>query len=199
MSARPLTESEYLTLLTHFRTTKMTRNAALLVVGCVTGYRITELLSLTVGQVWTGTEVTRKITITRRLMKGGAGVHKRSVRSRRMPLSEPVRAAILEHLQTIGTDRPESAFFRSARSNAGCMDRPQAHRVLVSACAACGIDTNRVSTHLLRKTFAHRIYSQTRCLITLQRLLGHRSPVTTARYLESDSAELDRVVLCLAA
>lgn len=116
-----------------------------------------------------------------------------------MPLSEPVRAAILEHLQTIGTDRPESAFFRTARVNAGNMDRAQAHRVLVSACAACGIDTARISTHVLRKTFAHRVYAQTKCLISLQRILGHRSPVTTARYLETDSAELDRVVLTLAA
>jgi integrase len=116
-----------------------------------------------------------------------------------MPLSEPVRAAILEHLQTIGTDRPESPFFRTARTVTGGMDRPQAHRVLVSACAACGIPQNRISTHVLRKVFAHRVYSQTKCLITLQRLLGHRSPVTTARYLESDFAELDRLVLGLAA
>lgn len=159
MSARPLNEAEYLTLLTHFRARKMTRNAALLVVGCGTGYRITELLSLTVGQLWNGTEVAREITITRRLMKGGAGVHKRSVRSRRMPLSEPVRAAIWEHLQTIGIDQPETPFSRTARTTSGGMDWRQAHRVLVSACAACGIPKNRVSTHLLRKTFAHRIYS----------------------------------------
>lgn len=199
MSARPLTEQEYLTLLSHFRTRKMTRNAALLVLGCATGYRITELLSLTVGQLWTGTEVAKEITISRRNMKGGAGTYKRAIRSRRMPLSEPVRAAILEHLESIGTDQPESAFFRTSRTTTGGMDRPQAHRVLVSGCAACGIPTNRVSTHLLRKTFAHRIYSQTKCLISLQRILGHRSPVTTARYLETDSAELDRVVLTLAA
>jgi len=199
MSARPLTDAEYLALLAHFRAKKMTRNAALLVVGCGTGYRITELLSLTIGQVWTGTEVAREITIARRQMKGGAGAYKRAVRSRRMPLSEPVRAAIMEHLQTIGIDQPESAFFRTTRTASGGMDRPQAHRVLVSGCAACGIDTSRISTHVFRKTFAHRIYSQTKCLITLQRLLGHRSPVTTARYLESDSAELDRLVLGLAA
>jgi integrase len=163
MSARPLTESEYLTLLAHLHVKKMTRNAALLVVDCGTGYRIPELLFLTVGQLWTGTEVVREITISRRLMKGGAGAHKRSVRSPRG------------------------------------MDRPQAHRVLVSGCEACGVPSNRISTHTLRKTFAARIYGQTRCLITLQRLLGHRSPVTTACHLESDSAELDRLVLSVAA
>jgi len=199
MSARPLTEAEYLTLLAYFRAQKMTRNAALLVVGCGTGYRITELLSLTVSQLWTGTEVAKEITISRRMMKGGAGAYKRAVRSRRMPLSEPVRAAILEHLQTIGTDQPESAFFRTGQTITRGMDRPQAHRVLVSGCEACGIPSNRISTHTLRKTFAARIYAQTKCLITLQRLLGHRSPVTTARYLESDAAELDRLVLGLAA
>lgn len=199
MPARPFTEPEYVTLSDHFRARKMTRNLALLVVGCATGFRIEELLSVTVGQVWSGTEVVREITIARRNLKGGQGAYKRSVRSRRIPLSDPVRTAIAEHLQTIGFE-PSRLLFSTARANAGGMHRSQAFRTLVGACEACGIDSTRVSTHSLRKTFARRIYEASgHDLITTQRLMGHTSPLTTSRYLETNSDELDRLVLTLAA
>ncbi len=200
MSARPFTEPEYTTLLAHFRARRMTRNAALLVVGCACGYRIEELLSITVGQVWSGTEVVREITIARRFLKGGQGAYKRSVRSRRIPFSDTVRAAIADHLATIGTADLDRPLFATARANAGGMHRSQAFRTLVNACEACGIDSTRVSTHSLRKTFARRVYEATgHDLIKTQKLMGHSSVMTTSRYLETDSAELDKLILNIAA
>jgi integrase len=80
------------------------------------------------------------------------------------------------------------------------MNRSQAFRVLVDACVACGIDTTRISTHSLRKTFVRRVYAASgNDLIRTQRAVGHSSPITTARYLETDAADLDRLVLTLAA
>lgn len=146
MSARPFTEQEYTTLLAYFTAKKMTRNRALLVASCGCGYRITEWLSVTVGQVWSGTEVLRELTIARRNLKGGHGAYKRSVKSRRVPLPETVRTAIADHLKTIGVDGPTRPLFSTARKNAGVMERTQAFRMLAAACEACGIDTSRVST-----------------------------------------------------
>lgn len=148
MSARPFTEPEYSTLLAHFRSRGMTRNATLLVFGCACGYRIEEILSITVGQVWTGTEVAREIVVARRHLKGGKGVHKRSVRARRLPLSEAVRAAIAEQLRAIGTEDPNRALFSTPRKNAGSMHRSQAYRALVAGCRACGVEPKRVSCRL---------------------------------------------------
>ena len=48
-------------------------------------YRIIELLSLTIGHVWDGEAVRRKVLISGRSLKGGAGIHCRAVRSRRVP------------------------------------------------------------------------------------------------------------------
>jgi len=201
MSARPFTEQEYLALSHHFASQNRTRDRALLVLGCGTGYRIQELLGLTVSQVWDGTDVPHEITIARRDLKGGKGAYKRSVRGRRVPLSEPVRSAIRDHLAAIGTGEPGRFFFATGRSQGGHgMNRSQAFRVLVRACIACGFDPTRVSTHSLRKTFVGRVYAASgHDLIKTQRLVGHSSPVTTARYLETDSADLDRLVLTLAA
>ena len=104
MSARPFTESEFSLLSAHFAAAGKTRNLLLLKLGCGTGYRISEVLALRVRDVWTGMEVARELTIARRNLKGGRGAYHRSVRGRRVPLAEPVREVIREHLAKIGTD-----------------------------------------------------------------------------------------------
>ena len=201
MSARPFTEVEYSTLSQYFSDQKRTRDRLLLVLGCATGFRIQELTSLTVSQVWDGSAVTKEITVARRDLKGGQGVYMRSVRSRRVPLSDAVRAVISEHLKVIGVDNTGRTLFATGRSQPGAgIDRSQAFRILVAAATACGIDATRISTHSLRKTFARRIFEASgRDLIRTQRIIGHANPMTTARYLETDSADLDRLVLTIAA
>lgn len=200
MSARPFTEQEFATISAHFSARGDSRHRLLLALGCGTGFRIHELASITVGHVWADGEITRELIVARRDLKGGAGAYRRSVRSRRVPLAESVRTAIAEHLARLGTQNPARRLLSSTRANAGGLDRGQAYIALVRACEACGIDALRISTHSLRKTFARRVYEASgRDLIRTQRIIGHTSPITTARYLETDSAELDRLVLGLAA
>jgi len=200
MSARPFTEPEYILLSQYFASAHRTRDRLLLVLGCATGYRIQELLSLTVGQVWDGADVVHEVTVARKDLKGGRGAYKRAVKGRRVPLSEAVRGAVRDHLTAIGPGEPGRFLFATGRSHGAGMNRSQAFRVLVDACTACGIDTTRVSTHSLRKSFVGRCYTASgRDLIKTQRAVGHSSPITTARYLETDTADLDRLVLTLAA
>lgn len=200
MSARPFAESEFSTISAYFSAAGKTRNLLLLKLGCGSGYRISELLALRVRDVWTGTEVARELTIARRNLKGGRGAYHRSVRGRRVPLAEPVREAIREHLVTIGTDSPDRALFSTTFAKGEPMDRSAVFRVLTEACRRCGIDTTRISTHSLRKTFVGRIYkASNHDLIATQRIVGHTSPATTARYLETDSAQLDALMLAVAA
>lgn len=200
MSARPFTEPEFSTLAAHLAAARRTRDRLLLVMGSGTGYRISELLSLRVGDVWHNGEVVHEVTIARRNLKGGHGVHCRSVRGRRVVLSEPVRTALREHLAVIGTTNPDLALFSSAKAKGEPMGRSMVFRILRGACAACGITNARVSTHSLRKTFVARVYlASGHDLITTQRIVGHSNPATTARYLETDSAKLDALVRHLAA
>ncbi len=53
MSARLFNESEYATLCAHFLSAGQTRDRLILVLGCGTGFRIQELLSITVGRIAT--------------------------------------------------------------------------------------------------------------------------------------------------
>jgi integrase len=111
-----------------------------------------------------------------------------------------VREAIREHLAAIGTNNPDQALFSTTYAKGEPMDRSAVFRVLTEACRRCGIDTTRISTHSLRKTFVGRIYkASNHDLIATQRIVGHTSPATTARYLETDSAQLDLLMLAVAA
>ncbi len=200
MSVRPFTEPKFSLLSVHFSAVGKTRNLVLLKLGCGSGYRISELLALRVPDVWTGTEVARELTIARRNLKGGRGAYHRSVRGRWVPIAEPVREAIREPLAKVGSDNPDRALFSTTQVHGEPMDRSAVFRVLTESCRRCGIDTTRISTHSLRKTFVGRIYkASNHDLIATQRIVGHTSPATTARYLETDSAQPDLLMLAVAA
>lgn len=168
--------------------------------GISVGYRITEILTWTIGQVLTpGGEVAREVTVTRALLKGGSGKKKRSIKSRRVVLNEKARAAIRDYIASLDyVPRAEEFLFKSREGGNRPLHRSQAHRILVQACEDCGIDTARVSTHSLRKTFVRSIYDASgHDIIRTMKIVQHSSPVITARYLENTESELDDLVLAL--
>lgn len=201
MPARPFTLAEIHTLESHLLATKRYRDRMLLIVGANVGYRITELLTLTIGQVLSATgEIAREVAVTRALLKGGAGVHKRSVRSRRVVLNELARGAIREYMGSLDhVPLREEFLFLSREGGNRPVHRVQVHRILLGLCRECGIDRTRVSTHSLRKTFVRAVYDASRHdLVRTQRIVGHSSLLITARYLESTQSDLDEVVLGMA-
>lgn len=201
MPARPFSPEELLALETYLLASGRLRDRMLLVVGTNVGYRITELLSWTVGQVLTGRgEVAQEVTVPRALLKGGSGIHRRSVQSRRVVLNERARGAIRDYLVSLNrVPLPQECLFLSREGENRAIDRRQAHRLLKRLCRACGVEETRVSTHSLRKTFVRAIYdASNHDLIRTQRIVGHSSPVVTGRYLESTQSELDNLVLGLA-
>ena len=196
MGARPFTEQEFQSIVATLGRLGRHRDKLMIQLGCAVGYRISELLSLRVGQVWSETGPAAEV-VTRRLLKGGHGVYREKVRSRRVVLAPAVRVAIAEHFATRRVDfGPEEFLFRSREGGNRPVCAPHVHRIIVGAALAAGVDTARISTHTLRKTFAARVYAATnRDLIKTQRIMGHTNPMTTARYLESTQQELDLAVL----
>lgn len=201
MPARPFSTTELTALESHLIEHRRFRDRMLLIVGTNVGYRITELLTWTIGQVLThDRDIVREVTVTRARLKGGSGVHKRSVRSRRVVLNERARGAIRDYIASLDyIPAPDEFIFQSREGENRPLHRSQAHRILKTLCRTCAIDTARVSTHSLRKTFVRAVYDASRCdLIRTQRIVGHSSPLITARYLETTQPDLDHVVLSLA-
>ena len=202
MSARPFTPKEIKTLEARLRKERRWRDLMLLLVGTNVGYRISELLTLKVGQVRLAKgEIAREVTVTRALLKGGKGQRRRTVRSRRVVLNDQARAAIKQYLEKLGHEPdPEEYLFLSRQGGNRPIDRSRVHRILVRLCRACRLDPTRISTHSFRKTFVRSVFDASgHDLVVTSRIVQHSNPVITARYLDTAASDLDAVVLSLAA
>lgn len=194
MSARAFTDHEISLLDRHFAEKSCTRDRVLLLLGVSCGLRIRELLSLTVGDVWTGQGVVRELFLQRARLKGGRSAKRRAIKGRRIPLADPVCDVIADHVARIGAFEPSRALFASRQSRGRPMAQFNAYRRLREACAACGIDTAGVSTHSYRKSFAQSVYGKTKDILLVQLAMGHASPLSTIAYLRSDQSKADHVI-----
>jgi integrase len=62
------------------------RDRLLFLIGIYTGFRVHELLAVRVGDVWKNGRPATELTLSRQLLKGGAGAKPEWVRSRTAPL-----------------------------------------------------------------------------------------------------------------
>jgi integrase len=189
---RPLTDREVEVVGKSFGGIYAKRNKALFILGLKTGYRITELLSLRVSDVYQHEKVTDRVTVQRRNMKG-------KLRSRTVILHPVARAALsvwLEQLQKRrGPLSPDTYLFRSHKGDNRPISRVQAWRILHDAYAANEL-TGKVATHSLRKTFAHNVYEASgRNIVRTMKAIGHANVATTMHYLDADQEEVDAAIL----
>ena len=156
------------------------RNRGLFMLGVSTGGRISELLSLTVGDVWQNQKPVTDLLFDRTIVKGGEI-------SRAVPVNSDGRRAISDlidwHREQYGNTHAHRPLFPS-RNGQGekRMSRRTAHDVLKSAFEAAGLN-GKLATHSLRKSFAQRLYDRTSDIFAVQEMLGHKDVVTTQKYL----------------
>lgn len=176
------------------------RDRLLVELGLNTGLRVTSMLSLRWKQLWRDGDVVAVLEVPRRYLKGGTSARKKGVTSRRIPVNENLRGAILEHLRAEYRDLPpppEGWVFRSQKRSPGVISRQQAYHVIRSAAECAGL-VHGVAPHGLRRSFAHDVYDASgHDLVVTQKLLGHASVETTAHYLRPDEEELNAMVMSL--
>ena len=196
MSARAFTSQDIAQLSAYFAAHGNTRDRLMVVLGATTGLRARELMGILVGDLFDSAkaEVVRELYIQRSRLKCGRSAKRRAVHGRRIPLADPVRAAVADHLFKVGVFDPSLAVFASRESQGRPMTTVQAYRRLRQGCAACGITLGGISMGSLRRHFAQSCYELTKSVLTVQRCIGHSSPLTTAIYLASDQAEADATI-----
>ena len=169
---RPLDNTEIRLVSACFDGTFEARNRGLFMLGVSTGGRISELLSLTIGDVYqNGTAVT-DLLFDRSIVKGGEV-------SRAVPVNVDGRQAIealigwhQEKYRTLASTRP---LFPSRNKNGRvAMNRQTAHEMLKRAFETAGLN-GKLATHSLRKSFAQRLYEESGDIYLVQELLGHRN------------------------
>lgn len=183
-----------------------TRDRALFVLGVRTGFRISELLSLTVGSVYQLGQIVGAVSVEREHVK-------KQTEGRTVPLHAQARGAVAAWLDELAaqmnTDSasppdkgklpPATPLFPSQKPSPDGRPRPitrqQAWRAYKAAFAAVGI-TGKTGTHSTRKTFARRVYDKLgRDLVKTQRAMGHRSVSSTISYLECADSEVEDAIL----
>lgn len=166
------------------------RNLAILELGLRTGFRITQLLSLDVADVFREGRIASSVYAARRNVKNQR-------EGQRLPLHPAARAALerlLGELVAAGRAAPDAPLFQS-RKGGRRLDRRSAWEMLKGAVRACAIE-GKVATHSMRKTFARRMRKAVGGdLFKLQKLLGHADIQATIKYLDDDEAELEAAVL----
>lgn len=167
------------------------RNQALFLLGIRSGFRISEILSLTLGDVYQGGRMTDRVAVARRHMK-------KKLEGRTVMLHTEAQAALeawIVELLKVGPSDPQTFVFRSREGGNVAINRRSAWRVLVAAYAKCGL-SGKLGTHTMRKTFAKRIHAKLgKDLIKTQKALGHRNVNSTVSYLSFDEGEIDDAIL----
>ena len=188
---RPLNNSEISRVSSAFTGMYEVRNRGLFMLGVSTGGRISELLSLRVGDVYqNGTAVT-DLLYDKSIVKGGET-------SRAVPVNvdgrEAIDALIAWHRETYQNTKADRPLFCSRQKSGRVpMHRQTAHDILKDAFTAAGLN-GKLATHSLRKSFAQRVYEQSGDIYLVQELLGHKSVSTTQRYLGVDWASAREAV-----
>jgi integrase len=196
--SRPLTDEEVRTISKSFTGTFAKRNLALFIVGHRTGFRISELLSLTVGDVLHNGKILQAVSVRRRHMKGKTS-------GRTVPLHPEARAALSVWLEAMtktakGSLDPMTPVFCSrvkdpTTGRKRAISREQAWRILKEAFSANELQ-GKLGTHAMRKTFANRCYERLgHDLVKTQRAMGHANINSTVQYLSFREEEIDAAIL----
>jgi len=177
------------------------RDQALITLGLNTGFRITELLSLAVGQVWEAGRAKPQVKVSRAKLKGGHGCHRRTIVSRIVPLNDASKTALEQYLFSrfgSGDANPALPLFPS-RNFGAPLRQWRANQIMHAVFEKAGLGTpESYGTHSLRKTFARKVYSATKYDFNLTRaVMGHADIGTTQKYLQVDESEMDEAVLAI--
>jgi integrase/recombinase XerD len=147
------------------------RMSTLLEILYATGLRVSELVTLPLSSV--------ERDPTMLVVRGKGG------KERLVPLSDPARAAIARWLHVrdglLGEDESSRYLFPSRARN-GHLTRQRFAQLLKEAALAAGIDSARVSPHVLRHAFASHLLEGGADLRSVQLMLGHADIATTQIY-----------------
>lgn len=119
-------------------------------------------------------------------------------KDRLVPVSEPARTALAGYLAirrvfTAGGG-PSPWLFPSRSSRLGYLTRQRFAQLLKERAAAAGLDSTKVSPHVLRHAFATHLLDHGADLRAVQKMLGHADIATTEIYTHVAGERLQRVV-----
>lgn len=150
-------------ILNHLRTTNM-RNYIMFSMGIHTGLRISDILTLRIGDVLNGDRIMIK--------------EKKTQKSREFTLNKRLQKDIKEY----AAGKYNAEYLMKSRSGFNHpISRNQAYQLIQDIGKEFRIEC--VGTHTLRKTFAYHYYMKTKDIAELQTILNHTNQADTLMYI----------------
>jgi integrase len=171
------------------------RDDALFMTGINSALRISDLLSLTVGDV---------LNEKGRVAEAVGLKEKKTGKLKEFPLNKAIRDVLTAYLTGLAEPAakapdPRTPLFPSRKGASGKADRKpitrwRALQILKEAGEAVGLPN--IGTHSLRKTFGYHVYRKSGGNLGLvQKLLNHSSSADTLRYIGIDREQMDNTYL----
>ena len=159
------------------------RNYILIITGLNSALRISDILSLTYGDVYDYQKKAWKTHISIIEQKTG--------KTNRIYMNQEIRRT-LELYSFPDQNTPSTWLFGSQLQKNKPLSRYQAFRIVKRAAVFAGLDSN-ISCHSLRKTFGYRAWKQGTPPALLMSIYNHSSYQVTKRYLCIDQDDKDEV------
>jgi integrase/recombinase XerD len=119
-------------------------------------------------------------------------------KDRLVPVSEPAQTALAAYLAVrrsfVAGGGASPWLFPSRTSSVGYLTRQRFAQLLKERAAAAGLDSTKVSPHVLRHAFATHLLDHGADLRAVQKMLGHADIATTEIYTHVAGERLQRVV-----
>jgi len=199
LGCEPFTPEQEKMLLDHFKGKKYAeRNIALLTFGIQTGFRIAEILSLTIGDVLRQGKIVDNVYVQRKNMKGGKSTEKKTY-GRSMILAKRTKVALQTLIDSMECQDPDQYLFQGNRDGNTPFCTRSVWRLLSQTAKKLGI-TSKIGTHSMRKTFANRVYqnlldkNNADALRIVQAGLGHENINNTIKYLSFREDKLNQAI-----
>lgn len=183
--ARPLSNDELRIIADCFDGEFAIRDKSLILIGVSTGGRISELLALTLGDVYQNGKPVETLHFNKDVVKGKEN-------SRTVPVNSDGVKAISdlvhwhsEYYGNIDLNRPCFPSRQKRKGKQMSITRQRAHQVFKDVCEKAGLNGN-LATHSLRKSYAQRLYVILADVFSVKEMLGHQDVKTTQAYLGVD-------------
>jgi site-specific recombinase XerD len=147
------------------------RDYVLFVFGINTGLKITEMLSIRVGDILTEQSLIKDFYFM---------FTKASEPTKEVYLNETVKKILLQYIQSANLKNDDYLFL--SKKTKMPITRQQAYRIINKAADSVGIK-GRIGTNSLRKTFGFHAYKRGVAISLLQKHFNHSSPSETLKYL----------------
>lgn len=181
---KALSEEEMSLLMSYFETRKNPKLQTMLHILYGAGLRVSELVSLTKDSIIFDETAGRYIL----LVKGKGN------KERIIPLNSLAVESIRLYLNSLPEDFKLSQYLFPSHSKEGYMTRQGFAKLLKSMAVDVGIAPQRISPHVIRHAFATHLLSHGADLLSIQKLLGHKSVTTTQIYTHVSTGKIRRLV-----